>query len=108
MTFTAAFPNPPVMSLKARLSWEYFFGFSCGGWAAVHTQDGCWIVTDEACDLATASVYPDDDSFIDWLESVADDHLGDDRVEFLQSFCRLPELVNDCVAREMEKVIASE
>ena len=105
MNFTAPFPNPPEMSLKARLSWEYFFGLSCGGWAAVKTRDGCWIVTDEGCDLAQASIYPDDDSFFEWLESAADDHLGDDRVGFIQNFCAIKELITDTVAREMEKVI---
>lgn len=105
MTFTAAFPGPPEMSLKARLAWEYFFGSSCGGWACARTSDGVWIITDEACDLATASVYPDDDSFIVWLESVADDHLSDDRVGFLQNFVSPRELVDDEVARAMERLL---
>ena len=105
MTFTASFPDPPEMSLKARLTWEYFFGKCCGGWACARTSDGVWIITDEACDLATASVYPDDDSFIGWLESVADDHLSDDRVGFLQNIVSLRELVDDEVARAMEHLL---
>ena len=106
MTFTASFPDPPEMSLKARLPWEYFFGKCCGGWACARTSDGVWITTDEACDLATASVYPDDDSFIGWLESVADDHIDDDRVRWFQGFVRVPELVDDSVAKCMEKIVS--
>lgn len=105
MTFTASFSNPPEMPLKARLSWEYFFGLSCGGWAAVKTQAGCWIVTDESCDLTQARIYPDDDSFFEWLESVADEHLGEDRVGFLQNFSSIKELITDTVAQEMVKII---
>lgn len=96
---------PENMSLKARLAWEYFFGTSCGGWALAHTADGCWIVTDEACDLEQASIYPDDDSFIDWLESVADDHITDDRVEWFRQFVAVKELIDNDVALAMERLL---
>ena len=59
-TFTAPLPNPPSMNLRARLAYIYFFGdgnCNTGGWACAHTQDGCWIVTDESCDLTQASIY---------------------------------------------------
>ena len=107
-TFTAPLPNPPSMNLRARLAYICFFGDgNCytGGWACAHTQDGCWIVTDESCDLTQASIYPDDDSFIEWLESVATEHLEDDRVEFFKLFCSVKELVNDEVARAMERLL---
>ena len=109
MTFTASFPTlPENMSLKARLAYIYFFGDGksyFGGWACVRTAEGVWIITDEACDLSSASVYPDDDSFVAWLETVVEDHLGDDRIGFLQNFCHVRELINDEVARAMEKLI---
>lgn len=109
MTFTAKTPTPPSMSLKARLAYIYFFGdgrLNDGGWAVAKTADGCWIVTDEGCDLEQASIYPDDDSFVDWLESVADDHIGDDRVRWFQGFVRVPELVDDSVAKCMEEIVS--
>ena len=103
MTFTATQASPPPnLSLKARLAWKYFFD---GGWAVVRTSDGCYIVTDEGMDLATASIYPDEDIFISWLEAVATEHLEDDRIGFLSLFCTIPELITDTVAREMEKLI---
>lgn len=67
----------------------------------------CWIiVTDEACNLDTASIYPDDDSFIAWLEAVAEDHIGDDRVEWFRSFVAVPELIDNDVAVAMEKIVS--
>ena len=109
ITFTASIPAPPAyITLRAHLAYLYFFGDNrccSGGWALAHTDDGVWIVTDEACDLNTASVYPDDESFIAWLESTATAHLEDDRVEFLQNFVALPELIDDEVARAMEKLL---
>jgi len=105
MTFTASFPDPPEMSLKARLTWEYFFGKSCGGWACARTSDGVWITTDEACDLDNARIYPDDESFVSWLESVADDHIDDDRVEWFRNFTKIPELVDNDVALAMERLL---
>lgn len=105
MTFTASFPDPPQMSLKARLAWEYFFGSCCGGWAVARTSDGIWLITDEACDLDNAMIYPDDESFVSWLESVADDHISDDRVEWFRGFVRVPELVDNDVALAMEHLL---
>lgn len=107
MTFTASMATPPEnMSLKARLAWEYFFGAACGGWACVRTEDGAWIVTDEGCNLDTASIYPDDDSFIAWLEAVAEDHIGDDCIEWFRSFVAVPELVDNDVAVAMERIVS--
>lgn len=107
MTFTAQYPDPPEMSLKARLAWEYFFGSCCGGWAVAHTADDAWIITDEACSLDTAMVYPDEASFIDWLESVAQEHISENRLEWFRSFAKVPELVDDNVALCMEKIVSA-
>lgn len=88
MTFTATMADPPTkLSFRAKLSWEYYFG-SVGGWAVVKTGDGCYIVTDKALELENASIYPDEDAFISWLEAVCDDHMDDDRIGFLSLFCR--------------------
>ena len=94
------------MPLKARLAWEYFFGAACGGWACVRTADGAIVVTDEACDLEQASIYPDDDSFTAWLEAVAEDHIEDDRVEWFRQFVVVKELVDNDVAVAMEKIVS--
>ena len=50
-------------------------------------------------------LYPDDDSFIAWLEAVAEDHIGDDRVEWFRSFVMVKELVDDDVAVAMERIV---
>lgn len=102
-TGTQAAP-PPNLSLKARLSWKYFFD---GGWAVVKAGDS-FICCDVGMDLTTATVFPDEDALIAWLETVATDHLESDRIGFLSLFCTIPELITDTVAREIKKVIASE
>lgn len=102
MTFTGTqAPQPPNLSLKARLAWKYFFD---GGWAVVKAG-GCYICTDEGMNLTTATVFPDEDALISWLEAVATEHLEDDRISFLSCFCTVKELITDTVAREMEKLI---
>ena len=93
--------RPKNMSLKAQLGWKYFFE---GGWA-VTTAGDIWIFTDEGCDLQYAQVFPDEESFVVWLETVTDDHLECDRLDFLRSFVSVPELVNERVAEQMERVI---
>ena len=103
MTFTGTQAAPPDnLSLRTRLAWKYFFD---GGWAVVKTSDGCYIVTDEALDLTTAAIYPDEEALISWLEATASDHLSDDRIGFLSLFCSIKELITDAVAREMENII---
>lgn len=103
MTFTGTqAPQPANLSLKARLAWKYFFD---SGWAVVRTESGVYICTDEGMDLSTATVFPDEDAFISWLEAVATEHFEDDRIGFLQTFTSMPELITDTVAREMEKLI---
>ena len=103
MTFTGTMATPPPnLSLKARLAWEYFFN---GRWAVVRVESGEFICTDEGMDPATATVFPDEDIFISWLEAVANEHLEENRISFLQNFTSIPELITDTVAREMEKLI---
>lgn len=106
MTFTGTQAAPPPnLSLKARLAWSCFFE---NGWAVVKTQDGAYITTDEALDLDTATVFPDEDALISWLEATASDHLSDDPVSFLRLFTSIPELITENIAMEMAKIIASE
>lgn len=96
MTFTASpAPQPPSLSLRAKLSWHYFFE---AGWEVVHTGDGPYIVTDEALELENATLFPDEDAFVSWLETVCCEHLNDDPVGFLQNFVSIPELINEEVA----------
>ena len=56
INYEGTFPQAPDMPLRARLGWEYLFGTERPDWACVHTTDGMWIVTDEACDLDNARV----------------------------------------------------
>ena len=103
MTFTAMMATPPPnLSLKARLAWKYFFE---AGWAVVHTGDGSYIVTDESLDLTTATVFPDEDAFVSWLEAVCSEHFNDDPVGFLRGFVRVPELITEPVAAVIKLVI---
>lgn len=103
MTFTGTQAAPPSnLSLKAKLAWKYFFE---AGWAVVKTQDGAIICTDESLDLTTATVFPDEDSMVGWLETVCSEHLNDEPVGFLTCFCSVPELVTESVAREIMKAL---
>ena len=68
------------LSTKALDSWNYFMfenhypegsvGAELGwhGWRAVLSGTDAIIVTDESCDLNMASVFPDAEGFIYWLE----------------------------------------
>ena len=104
-TFTAQIPLPPEgLTLKATLSFKYFFE---SGWACAHTSDGCWIVTDEGRDLGNALIFPDEESFVSWLELTASEHLAEDLIEYLRLFCSVPELITPEVAFAMLAVINS-
>ena len=106
MTFSAKMATqPPNLSLKARLTWKYFFE---AGWAVGKTADNCYICTDESLDLSTATVFPDEESMVSWLETVCAEHLNDDPVGFIRGFVSVPELVTDTVANATIEVLASE
>lgn len=95
-SFTASIPaSPENLSLLTTLAYKYFFE---NGWAAVHLNSGEWICCDESCCLDDAMVFPDEESFVMWLEETAKSHLEDDPVEFLRLFCSVPELIDDFVA----------
>ena len=103
MTFTGTIASMPKgMSFKARLAWKFFFD---GGWAIVRVENGEYVVTDEGMDLTTATVFPDEDALISWLDTVTTEHLEGNRIGFLSLFCSIPELITDTVAREIEKVV---
>ena len=87
---------PQGISLKAKLAWQYFFENNAG-WIAVKSDDGPWIVMDEAFDLNTGMVFTDQDSFVDWLEITAEEHLKDDPIEFLKSFVSVPDIIDEYV-----------
>lgn len=110
--FYGTFAEQPKMSLKAKLAWEYYFGTGKGtekqSWACIHPQDGTWIVCDEECDLDYAIIFPDDDSFINWLEETTKERLEDDAAEFLSQFIIVPELVNEKTIRAMLETIEQE
>ena len=96
--------RPVDILLKAKLAWQYFFENNAG-WIAVTTDDGSWIVMDEAFDLNTSMVFPDQDSFVEWLETTAEEHLKDDPIEFLKSFVSVPDIIDESVTETILKRI---
>ena len=96
--------RPDDIPLKAKLAWKYFFENNAG-WIAVKTDDGPWIVMDEGLDLNTGLVFPDKDSFVEWLETTAEEHLKDDPIEFLKSFVSVPDIIDESVAETILKRI---
>ncbi len=93
------------MSLKAQLAWDYFFE---NGWAVTRTDDGIYIVTDEACDLYTAGIYSDEEALIDWLEEATEENLKDDPEDYLRTFVSIRGLLStDVVAAMIELVCGS-
>lgn len=93
MTFsgTMATMTAEGMSLKARLSWKYL---SVGEWAVIKTESGEFFCCDETMDLSTATIIPDEDALISWLEDVATEHLESDRIGFLVSILHHPRTNN--------------
>ena len=97
--------QPDGMSLKAQLAWSYFFE---NGWAVTRTEDGVYIVTDEACDLSTAGIYPDEEALIAWLEEATEENLNDDPEDYLRTFVSIRGLLStDVVAAMIELVCGS-
>ena len=82
--FTAdAMEKPKNMSKLAELAWNYL-DFPCGTWCVAQANETV-IVTDESADFDSAVVFPDNDSFLDWLEHTAEDNMRrvDDARDFL-------------------------
>ena len=102
--FEGSYPKMPVMTLRERLGWEYFFG-PHPTWACIRTGDGVWIVTDEACDLDNAIVYPDDDAFTAWLDQTAKENLEEDPVGFFSQFVKVEGLVTEETAQAMKEAV---
>lgn len=99
ISFTASPASKPEnLTLKASLGWHYFFE---NGWAVVKTADGAYIVADEAMELSSATVFPDEEELLSWLESVVDDHLSDDPISFLRSFVTVDGLIDEFIAEAM-------
>ena len=99
-------PMPEDMPLKARLAWDYF-KFNDGGWLVAETSDGAVIATDEGGNISESGfVCPDLDSFVDYLEEVADDHIKDGNTNFLSPWIK-PELLNTEVAEAAFKILAA-
>lgn len=103
MQFYGPTVDPPeTLSLKARLAWKYLFT-DC--WQITATNWSAYIVTDESGDLEDASIYPEEEELVEWLESTADAHLADDPVSFLKNVVDYPELITEGVAEEIKKIL---
>lgn len=102
--YQGTYPDAPEMNLRAKLGWEYFFG-KRPDWACVKTCDGNWIVTDESCDLDEATIFPDDEEFVSWLDETAKEHLENDPVEFLRYFSTMPELLTEKAVAAMKEAV---
>ena len=107
--FQGTFTEQPQMSLKAKLAWQYYFGTDTGtdkqSWACIHPNDGTWIVCDEERDLDYASIFPDDDSFINWLEETTNERLQYEAENFLSQFITVPELATEKTVRAMLEIV---
>ena len=107
ITFTASpLPKPEDMSVKARLAWDYF-QFNNGGWLVVETADGSVVATDEGGNISESGfVCPDLDSFVDYLEEVADERIKDGDTNFLSAWIN-PALLNTEVAEAAFKILSA-
>ena len=94
--------QPDGLSLKAQLAWSYFFE---NGWAVTRTESGVYIVTDEACDLSIAGIYPDEEALIAWLEEATEENLKDDPEDYLRSFVSIRGLLSPSVITAMIELI---
>ncbi len=104
ITFTASpMSKPDDLSLKASLAWDYY-RINNGGWCCAEADngDGGIIVTDEARSLNDAFIFPDYDSFIDWLEADAEEKLADDPADYLRACGVVPDnLLSDSVVQAL-------
>ena len=106
MTYTGKQALPPEdMSLSARLAWKYFFE---NGWSIIRTENGMYIVMDEACDLETAQMHPDEESLISWLEDTTSRIMDDDPEDFLRNFVTVPELASEPFVEVLKEMLEAE
>ena len=110
-TLNYCVPTPPSnMSLKARLAYAYLF-YEDSDWHCVRTTTDHWIVV-IGNNLNDAEICPDEESFIAWLEQIAEENLEDDPKEFISALfvshgVRIDDLIDDEVAEAIRKRVAS-
>ena len=106
-TLNYSVPTPPSnMSLKARLAYAYLF-YEDSDWHCVKTTTDHWIIV-IGNNLNDAEICPDDESFIAWLEQIAEENLEDDPKEFISALfvshgVRIDDLIDDEVAEAIRK-----
>ena len=110
-TLNYSIPTPPSnMSLKARLAYAYLF-YEDSDWHCVRTTTDHWIVV-IGNNLNDAEICPDEESFIAWLEQIAEENLEDDPKEFISALfvshgVRIDDLIDDEVAEAIKKRVNS-
>ena len=110
-TLNYCVPTPPSnMSLKARLAYAYLF-YEDSDWHCVKTTTDHWIVV-IGNNLNDAEICPDEESFIAWLEQIAEENLEDDPKEFISALfvshgVRIDDLIDDEVAEAIRKRVNS-
>ncbi len=110
-TLNYCVPTPPSnMSLKARLAYAYLF-YEDSDWHCVKTTTDHWIIV-IGNNLNDAEICPDEESFIAWLEQIAEENLEDDPKEFISALfvshgVRIDDLIDDEVAEAIRKRVNS-
>ena len=110
-TLNYCVPTPPSnMSLKARLAYAYLF-YEDSDWHCVKTTTDHWIIV-IGNNLNDAEICPDEESFIAWLEQIAEENLEDDPKEFISALfvshgVRIHDLIDDEVAEAIKKRVNS-
>ena len=110
-TLNYCVPTPPAnMSLKARLAYAYLF-YEDSDWHCVKTTTDHWIIV-IGNNLNDAEICPDEESFIAWLEQIAEENLEDDPKEFISALfvshgVRIDDLIDDEVAEAIRKRVNS-
>ena len=110
-TLNYSVPTTPAnMSLKARLAYAYLF-YEDSDWHCVKTTTDHWIVV-IGNNLNDAEICPDEESFIAWLEQIAEENLEDDPKEFISALfvshgVRIDDLIDDEVAEAIRKRVNS-
>ena len=106
-TLNYSVPTPPSnMSLKARLAYAYLF-YEDSDWHCVKTTTDHWIVV-IGNNLNDAEICPDEESFIAWLEQIAEENLEDDPKDFISALLvsrgvRIDDLIDQGVIDAIKK-----